>query len=297
MSEIDSFLEYLEYQRNFSFHTIQSYEKDLLSFFSFLQTISISTFSKVTYVHLRKYLEFMYDKRYASATMNRHISCIKSFFNYLKREDIIKENPAMLLSTVKKEKKLPKYLNSENMETLLLLPDLKTPLGQRDVAILEVFYSTGIRVSELVSIQLKDVELSSNRIKITGKGNKERYVLFGEICKEKMLHYVKDGRKTLLKNRQCDFLFLNKNGLPLTERGVQVLIQNVLKKAGEKMHVTPHMLRHTFATDMLSGGADLKTVSELLGHESLSTTGIYTHVSNERLRTVLLSSHPRARRK
>lgn len=297
MSEIDSFLEYLEYQKNFSLYTIENYEKDLISFSHFLKTISIFSFSEVKYNHLRKYLEFMYDKKYASATMNRHISAIKSFFYYLKKENKIKENPASLLGTVKKEKKLPKYLNSEDIETLLLLPDIATPLGQRNAAILEVFYSTGVRVSELVSIKLKDVELSSNRIKITGKGNKERYVLFGEICKEKILHYVKKGRMQLLKNKQCDFLFLNKNGTPLTERGVRVLINNTLKKAGEKMHVSPHMLRHTFATNLLNGGADLKTVSELLGHESLSTTGIYTHISNERLRSVLLSSHPRAHKK
>lgn len=294
MREIDLFLEYLEYQRNFSSYTVQNYEKDLISFATFLKTLSVSSFSKVTYFHLRKYLEFMYEKKYASATMNRHISAIKSFFRYLKREDLISFDPAILLGTVKKEKKLPKYLNSEDIETLLLLPDIDTPLGQRDSAILEVFYATGVRVSELVSIRLRDVELSSQRIKITGKGNKERYVLFGDICQEKMLCYVKKGRNVLLGKKQSDFLFLNKNGCPLTERGVRTIIDRVLQKAGERMHVSPHMLRHTFATNLLDGGADLKTVSELLGHESLSTTGIYTHISNERLRSVFLSSHPRA---
>lgn len=293
-TEITLFLEYLEYQKNFSSHTIQNYERDLTSFLSFLKEISISSFSKVEYHHLRKYLEYMYNKQYASATMNRHISAIKSFFHYLQREGKIQENPTVLFGTVKKEKRLPKYLNSEDMETLLLLPDIQTPLGQRDAAMLEVFYSTGVRVSELVSIKLRDVELSSNRIKITGKGNKERYVLFGDICREKMLLYVREGRNQLLKNTQCDALFLNKNGGALTERGVRTSINNIILKAGEKMHVTPHMLRHTFATDLLNGGADLKTVSELLGHESLSTTGIYTHVSNERLRSVFLASHPRA---
>lgn len=293
-TEISLFLEYLEYQRHFSSYTIKNYERDLISFALFLRSISVSNFAKVEYPHLRKYLEYMYNKQYASATMNRHISAIKSFFRYLQREDKIKENPTLLFGTVKKEKRLPKYLNSEDMETLLLLPDVKTPLGQRDAAMLEVFYSTGVRVSELVSIKLKDVELSSNRIKITGKGNKERYVLFGDVCREKMLLYVKDGRNHLLKKTQCDALFLNKDGRPLTERGVRTSIHNIILKAGEKMHVTPHMLRHTFATDLLNGGADLKTVSELLGHESLSTTGIYTHVSNERLRSVFLASHPRA---
>lgn len=296
IKEIDLFLEYLEYQRNFSLHTIQNYETDLHFFEKFLNTISVSSISKVTYQDLRKYLEYMYHKQYKSATMNRHISSVKSFFHYLQKEGIIKENPSLLLGTVKKEKKLPKSLNNETMETLLSTEPETSKFPRRDAAIIEVLYSTGIRVSELVSIKLKDVELSENRIKITGKGNKERYVLFGDICKEKMLAYVQDERTKLLKGKRGEDLFVNKNGNPLTDRGVRLIINTILKRKGEKIHVTPHMLRHTFATDMLNGGADLKTVSDLLGHESLSTTGIYTHISNERLRKVILQSHPRARK-
>ena len=197
---------------------------------------------------------------------------------------------------MKKEKRLPKFLNYHDLETLLVLPDIKTPFGLRDALILELLYSSGMRVGELVKIRLKDVELSEDRIKVFGKGNKQRYVLFGELCKEKMLTYVKESRPQLLKNKKSDFLFLNHLGNPITEAGVRYTINQVLKKSGEKMKVTPHMLRHTFATHLLNAGADLKTVQELLGHENLSTTQIYTYVSNEQLRKTYLNAHPRAKK-
>ena len=297
MEYLDEFLEYLEYQKNYSKYTLINYQKDIETFYVFLREKNIKNIKKIDYKTLRNYLEYLYEKKYTSSSINRHISSLKSYFKYLKRENIIDNNPALLLSTVKKEKKLPKTINTNDIETILLLPDISTPLGARDSAILEMFYSTGIRVSELVKIKISDVELSENRIKIDGKGNKERYVLYGDIIKEKMLKYVKDGRKKLLKEKQSKYLFLNKNGDKLTERGVRVIIDNILKKAGEKNHISPHMIRHTFATHMLNEGADLKIVQELLGHENLSTTQIYTHVSNERLKNVFLHSHPRAHKK
>lgn len=297
MEYLDNFLEYLEYQKNYSKYTLINYQKDIETFYIFLKDSKISNINKVDYKILRNYLEYLYNKKYTSSSINRHISSIKTYFKYLERENIIKNNPSILLNTVKKEKKLPKVINSNDIETILLLPDISTPLGMRDSAILEMFYSTGIRVSELVKIKLNDVELSESRIKIEGKGNKERYVLYGNILKEKMLKYVKEGRKELLKEKQNKYLFLNKNGEKLTERGVRVIIDNILKKAGEKIHISPHMLRHTFATHMLNEGADLKIVQELLGHENLSTTQIYTHVSNERLKNVFLHTHPRAHKK
>ena len=202
----------------------------------------------------------------------------------------------MLLTSVKKEKKLPKYIGYNELEHILLLPDIKTPLGQRDSALLELLYSTGVRVSELVSIRLKDIELSEKRIKILGKGNKERYVLYGKICEEKMLRYVKDGREKLLKEEGCPYLFLNKNGRQLTTRGVREVLNRILLKGGESMHISPHMLRHTFATHMLNEGADLRTVQELLGHENLSTTQIYTHITSSRMKNIYLHAHPRAKK-
>lgn len=295
--QIDMFLEYLEYQKNYSSYTVLNYEEDIATFILFLKEKKIYDLKRVNYKVLRNYLEYLYDRNYQSSTINRHISSVKSLFHYLEKENIIQNNPTILLSSVKKEKKLPKVIGYNEIETILLLPDISTPLGQRDSALLEVLYSCGIRVSELVSIQLKDVELSENRIKIMGKGNKERYVLYGEICKEKMLKYVREGRENLLKGKKSPYLFLNKDGNLLTTRGIRKIIDRILKVGGEKLHITPHMLRHTFATHMLNEGADLRTVQELLGHENLSTTQIYTHVSNERLRSVYLHSHPRARDK
>ena len=294
-NDIELFIEYLEYERNYSKYTIINYETDLKLFFDFCMENKINKTSKITFNDLRKYLKHLHNKKYSKTSINRYISTLKSFFNYLKEKEIIKENPTLLLSSIKKDKKIPKHFNYQDIEIILSIPDINTPLGQRDSAILEILYSTGIRVSELITIKLKDVELSENRIKIMGKGSKERYVLYGNVCKEKMLRYVKDGRIKLLKNKKSDYLFLNYLGSNLTSRGIETILNNVIKKSSSKYHISPHMMRHTFATHMLNEGADLKTVGELLGHENLSTTGIYTSVSNERLRSVYLNTHPRAK--
>ena len=231
--EINEFLEYLEYQRNYSKYTILNYEKDIDTFMLFLKEKNISSLGKVNYKILRQYLEYLYDRKYKGTTINRHISSLKSLFHYLEKENKIETNPVLFISSVKKEKKLPKVIGYNEIETILLLPDISTSLGQRDSALLEVLYSCGIRVSELVNIKISDVELSEDRIKITGKGNKERYVLYGNMCKEKMLRYVKEGRYKLLKGNKNDFLFLNKNGHPLTTRGVRTIINRILKVGGE----------------------------------------------------------------
>lgn len=291
---IENFITYLKYNKGYSIYTLENYKMDLLLFLEYMKTVHIEDIKKITYNILRGYLEYLYDKKYSSASINRHISSLKSFFHYLMREGIIKENPAVLISSVKKEKKLPKYIGYNAIETILLLPDIKSPLGKRDSAILEVLYSCGVRVSELVSIKLKDIEFFENRIKVLGKGNKERYVLFGKIAKEKLQLYIEEGRDSILNGKNTSYLFINNNGQKLTTSGVRYIINQTLKKAGEKMHVTPHMLRHTFATHMLNEGADLKSVQELLGHENMSTTQIYTYVSNEKMRAVYLKSHPRA---
>ena len=293
--QIETFLEYLEYQKNYSEKTVLGYREDLNDFLMFCKINHKEDVNTIDYVFLRKYILHLYEKKYEKTTMNRHISSLKSFFKYLIRQNIITTNPTILLDSIKKDKKLPKYLNYHELEDFLCLPDNKTPLGQRDAVILELLYSTGIRVSELVSIKLKDVELSENRIKVFGKGSKDLYVLYGKICKEKMLTYVKDGRGKLLKNKNSNYLLVNHQGNKLTEAGVRYIFNQILLRSCTKKHVTPHMIRHTFATHMLNEGADLKVVQELLGHENLSTTQIYTHVSNERLRSVYLNAHPRAK--
>ncbi|NLL44508.1 MAG: tyrosine recombinase XerC [Mollicutes bacterium] len=293
---INKFINYLKNVKNYSNYTINNYKTDLTTFYQFLNKEGIDNIKDVDYKVIRLYLQELYDKKFAKKTVSRHISSLRSFFKYLLKEKVIKVNPTTLISNPKEDKKLPTFLYYPELEKLLNIPDKKTPLGQRDALILELLYSTGIRVSELVNIKLSDVNRYNMTIKILGKGNKERYVLFGNVCLELLEHYLNDGRIKLLNNKNSDYLLLNKNGSKLTDRGVRVIIEKVLKKGSLKNHISPHVLRHTFATHMLDEGADLKTVQELLGHANLATTQVYTHVSNERLRNVYLNCHPRAKK-
>lgn len=234
-------------------------------------------------------------KKYKSKTIARHVSSLKSFYKYLFRQEIIKENPMILISIPKVEKTLPKYLNVNNLETLLNIPNQNEPLGLRNALIMEMLYSTGVRVSELVNIKITDIDFNNRRILILGKGNKERYVLYSKVCAKLLNDYLNKSRDTLLKEN-TDYLLLNKNGTKLSDRGIRLIIDNIVKASSLKLKISPHTLRHTFATHLLNNGADLKTVQELLGHENISTTGIYTHVSNEHLRRVYLDCHPRAKK-
>lgn len=290
MKEIESFIEYLDFEKRFSKHTSLNYEIDLKEFLEFQE----KDIKDIDINDIREYLKFLYDKKYSNATISRKVSSLKSFFKYLSGENKIKENPMLLISNPKKEKKLPNFLNYEDLEKLLNIPDLKISDGQRDALIMEMLYSTGIRVSELVNIKIKDIDFTDEKIIILGKGNKERYVYYGSKCQNLLKLYLKEGRKDL---PQSEYLFTNKHGNKINDRVIRMIIERNTKLAGIKQHVTPHTLRHTYATHMLNEGADLKSVSDLLGHENLSTTQIYTHVSNERLRNVYLNSHPRAKKR
>ena len=292
--KILDFLKCLKNEKNYSKYTIINYGKDLKLFEKFLEEEKISDIKKIDYKIIRQYLSFLYDFDYENKTIARNLSTIRSFFKYLMKENIIKNNPMILIENPKLDKKLPKVLNSIEVDDILNIPDNETPLGQRDSLILELIYSTGIRVGELVNIKIQDIDFNDKKIIITGKGNKERIVLFGNVLLKKLNLYLNDGRKKLIKN-SIDYLVLNSQGNKITSRGVELIIDKILKKGGITYKISPHTLRHTFATHMLNNGADLKTVQELLGHESLSTTQIYTHVSNERLRTVYLNTHPRGK--
>ncbi len=293
MKYLSEFLKYIDLEKNYSNYTLINYKDDLSFYLDFLNKENIDVLDS-DYKVIRNYLSYMYNKKYSSKTISRHISSLRSFYKYMIKENYIVKNPMTLISNPKQESKLPHFLYYNELETILNIPDKSTPLGQRDSVILELLYSTGIRVSELVNIKLKDINLSTRKIRILGKGNKERIVLYGEYLKNLLDIYLNDGREKLVKNNQ-EYLVLNKNGSGLTTRGVRVIIDNILKKGEIDFHISPHVLRHTFATHMLDSGADLKSVQELLGHENLSTTQIYTHVSNERLRKVYLSTHPRAK--
>ena len=281
---INKFLDYLKYERNYSDNTIIGY---------FLNNKKINTFNNVDYYIVRNYINYLYEKKYNSKSICNHISSLRSFFKFLKNEDIIDNNPMILIENPKLEKKLPKYLYYEDLEKILNTPDIKTDTGIRDSLILELLYVTGIRVSELINIKLQDIDQSNHKIKITGKGNKQRIVMYGKKCQELLDQYLKIRFNFLKENN--DYLILGVKGKKINDRVIRNIINDLSQKAGINLRISPHTFRHTFATHMLNEGADLRSVQELLGHENLSTTTIYTHVTNERLRQVYLHTHPRAK--
>lgn len=289
--EIKEFLDYLEFEKKFSLYTVDNYDKDITEFKEYLVMNNINSFKKVDYSLVRKYLVFLYEKKYKNATICRHISSLRSFYKYLLGNKLINKNPMELISLPKKEQRLPNFLYYNDLEKLLETPDQSTNMGLRDELIFEILYSTGVRVSELVNIKIKDIDFENKSIRIFGKGKKERIVLFGDQALNLIKIYLAK------RNFNSEYLILNNRGNKITTRGVDLIIHKNSLKSGLKNKITPHTMRHTFATHMLNDGANLLTVQELLGHENLKTTQVYTHVSNERLRNVYLNAHPRARKK
>lgn len=264
-------------------------------FYIFLKEEKINDINKVDYQLVRKFLNFLYTKKYSNRAIARHISSLRSLFKYLKKENIISDNPMILISNPKQEKKLPKVIYPKELEDIFNSVDTTTVLGLRDRLILELLYSTGVRVSELVNIKISDINSNKKEIRIFGKGSKERVVFYGKECEELIDKYLSFSYKELYNEKYSDnYLLLSKTGRQINQRQIRYIIDDIVNKSGYKMHISPHVLRHTFATDLLNNGADLRSVQQLLGHESLSTTTIYTHITNERLRSVYLSTHPRA---
>ena len=294
---IEKFIEYLEYEKGYSKKTIISYENDLNLFNEYLKENKITNIKNIDYNTIRKYLGYLHDNKYEASSVSRKISALRSFFKYNIKEKTITNNPMTLISNPKKEKKLPKYLNYEEIEKLLNCIEMDKKEGIQERLIIELLYSTGIRVSELINIKIKDIKIKENQINILGKGNKERIVLFGEKAKEIIKLYLNAYKEEFQGNISNQYLLINKKGKQLTTNKVELIVKDVLRKSALKLNISPHTLRHTFATHMLDSGADLKSVQELLGHENLKTTAIYTHISNERLKQVFLNSHPRARDK
>lgn len=295
---VQEFLEYIINQKNYSENTSKNYEIDILEFKEYLNKESIN-YLDIDYDFIKGYLMELYNRKLSRNSVARKLSSLRSFYKYLFNNELIKTNPFKYVSTPKKEKKLPKYLGVEELELIFNTPNLVTPLGQRDKVILEVLYATGIRVSELVNIKVSDIDFYRKEIRVLGKGNKERIDPFGDYCLDAINLFLKDGREKILKRHHtdCDHLIINEKGKQITTRGVEKIIDNIIKKSSIKRHVSPHMLRHSFATHLLNEGCDIRTVQELLGHESLESTQIYTHVSNERIRAVYLKCHPRNKEK
>ncbi len=292
---LDKYLDYLKYQKNYSEYTVISYCNDIVEYLNYLDTEALD-FKKVEYSDIRFYLMFLKDnKEDNNASIDRKLSALRGFYKFLANEKIVSNNVFSLINGPKKEKKLPRYFEYNELEELFLVPDRSTILGQRDLLLLELLYATGVRVGELVNIKVGDIDLTSRSILILGKGNKERIVTYGEYCEEILKEYLNDGYVRLNLGRE-EYLFLNKNGKQLTERGVRYILDQIIKKTSLNKNISPHMLRHSFATHLLNEGCDLLTVQKLLGHESIKATQIYTHVTTDRLKEVYYKSFPRAKK-
>ena len=295
-NNIETFVEYLKYQRNYSDYTITSYKDDLNLYKEYLEREGLD-YKKVEYTDLRNFLRYLKEeKKEKNSSMCRNLSALRTFYNYLITKEETDSNPFIYINGPKKEKRLPRYFEYNELEELFSVPDLKDPFGQRNRLILELLYASGMRVGELVNVKVKDINMYDLTIKILGKGNKERLVHFGEYAKEILELYLKDGYKKLNENN-IDYLLINNKHTKLTERGVRDILDKIIKQTDISKHISPHMLRHTFATHLLNEGCDILSVQKLLGHESISATGIYTHVTTDHLKSVYYNNFPRAKMK
>ena len=292
---VDKYLDYLKYQKNYSDYTIDNYYSDIAQFLIYIDSEALN-FKEIEYSDLRFYLVHLKDKlKENNSTIDRKLSALRGFYRFLANEKVVENNVFSLVSGLKKEKKLPRYFEYNELEKLFEIPDINTSLGQRDRLILEMLYATGLRVGELVSVKVEDIDFSRRLILVLGKGNKEREVIYGDYCEEILDLYLKDGYLELNK-KNSKYLFLNNNGDKLTERGIRYILDNIIQKTSINKKISPHMLRHSFATHLLNEGCDLLTVQKLLGHESIKATQIYTHVTTDRLKEVYYNSFPRAKK-
>lgn len=291
----NDYLDFLKYQKKYSDYTIKSYENDIIEYLNYINSEGIN-YKNVEYSDIRFYLMYLKDDKHDNnSSIDRKLSSLRGFYKYLANEGIVSSNVFSLVNGPKKSKKLPRYFEYNELEEMFLIPDVNNSLGQRDLLLLEMLYATGCRVGELVSIKVSDIDLSSRTILIVGKGNKERFLNYGEYCEEILNKYLSDGYISLNKS-DSDYLFLNNNGGVLTERGVRFILDKIIKQTGINKNISPHMIRHSFATHLLNEGCDLMTVQKLLGHESIKATQIYTHVTTDRLKEVYYHSFPRARK-
>jgi integrase/recombinase XerC len=289
------FIEYLQIERNYSQYTIESYQHDIKEFFIFMTEQNMDRVENVSYSDIRIYLTELYEKKLARKSVARKISSLRSFYKFLLREKNINDNPFSLVSTPKLEKRLPDFFYGEEMQQLFEVCDANTALGLRNLALLELLYATGIRVGECSQVRLKDLDFFLSTVLVHGKGNKDRYIPFGSFAHDSMEKYIQNGRKMLMKKHDThDFLFVNFRGGPLTSRGIRVVLNKIIEESTLTGKIHPHMIRHSFATHLLENGADIRTVQELLGHSFLSSTQVYTHVTNEYLRKSYMNHHPRA---
>lgn len=287
---------YLKIERGLSANTVISYKRDIEKYLTFLTEKKITQLDEVSRFEILDFLQTLRQSGAADNSIIRMVSSLRKFHQYLKRESIVSDDPMQLIDTPKKASTLPKAISPQAVEQLLEAPDTTTPLGVRDRTILELMYATGLRISELVNLKLSDMHLTMGFIQTMGKGEKERIIPLGEIASQWLDHYL-DGARVYLQDQSAEtseYVFLNSRGKGLSRQGIWKKVKQLALEAGIDQNVTPHTLRHSFATHLLENGADLRMVQELLGHADISTTQIYTHITKTRLKQVYSDYHPRA---
>ena len=292
MKDLQNYLDYLKYNKNYSEKTIVNYEIDIKNYFSYLEQECLN-YKEVEYEDLMGLFQHFESLKLSSKSIRRHISSLKGFYKYLNSMGIVNGNPFNYVSLPKKEIKLPRYLTYDELLEIFNDLEIKTNYDLRDRLIIELLYATGVRVSELVNIKIEDIILANQSIKVFGKGSKERFVYYNDVCKEILDSYLKIY--PIINKKNSNYLLLNQKGEQLTTAGISYILNQIIKKISFNKHITPHMLRHSFATHLLNNGCDLLTVGELLGHSSISTTCIYTHVTLDHIKDVYYKSHPRGR--
>jgi len=294
--QIKDFIHYLIVERGLSNNTIVSYERDLKSYQKHLNEVQkVATFNDVSRLHIIQFLKFLKESGKSSKTIARHTASIRNFHQFLLREKQADQDPSVLIESPQTERNLPKILSLQEVEKLLETPKLTSPFGLRDKAMLELLYATGIRVTEMINLNLTDAHLTMGFIRCYGKGNKERIVPIGKAATEAIMNYVENGRTKLMNKKEpTEALFINHHGKRITRQGFWKNLKKIALEANIKNELTPHTLRHSFATHLLENGADLRAVQEMLGHADISTTQIYTHVTKTRLKDVYNQFHPRA---
>jgi integrase/recombinase XerC len=302
---VEQFLEHLRYERNVSAHTLRNYSSDLEQFLDHIAPVDPVTSSRnapeiteIDHLTIREWLAALHSAQKKKASIARKLAALRTFFQFLVREGIVELNPAKLVSTPRLEKKLPTHLSVEEAIRFIESPDLETDLGKRDRAMLELMYATGVRVAELTTLKVFDVDLQNKLIRVTGKRRKQRIIPFGDPAGDALRGYLSVREKFLLNapisKRDDDVLFLNYQGTRITTRSVGRMVEKYIRLCAGMHNISPHALRHSFATHLLDSGADLRDIQELLGHARLSTTQIYTHVSMEKLVEVYDKAHPKA---
>lgn len=294
---IKGFISYLKVERNASPLTISVYEKDLKTFINFIRNEHIKSINQVDQTVVRIYLTTLYEQKLSRTSVSRTLSCLRTFYKYLEKDNIVELNPFVHIPLPKQDKLIPGFFYEEELSELFKVNDLSKPAGQRDQALLEVLYATGIRVSECEALTLQQIDFSLGVINVIGKGRKERFIPFGHYAADALTEYINDGRKKLLSKSgvETDYIFLNARGNPVTARGINYILDKLIERSSLTANMHAHKIRHTFATHLLNEGADLRAVQELLGHDNLSSTQVYTHVTKDRLRAVYMKSHPRAK--